>query len=152
MIVKKRNISTDNIQNMAITYFARRGFRAISNAALDPKLCRLLHQQGLASILGKELTYRVKRVDIVSNKNCLHCVERILLSKVKFCSATLVYLLRWSHGKQQQHKLIKFLFQASLRSCYRRPSPTSARSRRSGSSRTRATLSSGKIKNNMSQQ
>jgi len=43
------------INNLEDAGVLKRGFRAVSNAALDPKLCRLLHQQGIASILGKRL-------------------------------------------------------------------------------------------------
>jgi len=43
------------INNLEDLSLLRRGFRAVSNAALDPKTCRTLHQLGLASILGKRL-------------------------------------------------------------------------------------------------
>ena len=36
--------------------------------------------------------------------NSRQCVERSLVPKAKVSSTTLVQLLQWLHGKQQQHK------------------------------------------------
>ena len=46
-MIKILNVSKSN------NFFnIRRGFRAASNAAMDPKICHSLHQQGIASALG----------------------------------------------------------------------------------------------------